>query len=158
MVELMIAASISSLVMGAVVALLYISGRCIVETYGQTRTRSSRMRAIDQVYFRLCDGQVGSIAVSQDGRRIDFRDPNKGVNRSSFFFNPANKVLYYDANTSDGIGAIPVAVGPLDITFERQSAGALTLLKVKSSSQMAYGDVDSQVGQTAVYLRNPMVP
>jgi prepilin-type N-terminal cleavage/methylation domain-containing protein len=158
LVELMIATAITSLVMVAVAALQYISGRFIVETYGQTRTRSSRMRAIDQIYYRLCDARSNSTITSQGGRRIDFTDPGLGGHASSFSFDTGTKSLYYDDDVSDGKPAIGVVNGPIDITFESQAAGALTVLRVKSASQMSRGDVDTQEGQTSVYLRNPMAP
>lgn len=57
MVELVIALSISGLLMIIVAGLQLISGRAIKDLYNQTRTRSSQMRAIDQIRYRLADAK-----------------------------------------------------------------------------------------------------
>jgi prepilin-type N-terminal cleavage/methylation domain-containing protein len=150
--ELMIAIAISSAVSFAVMSLQIFSGKAIKEIQGQTRTRASRMRAIDQIRFRLFNARIGSCEITQDGHRLEFNDPNKGATTSAFFF--AGETLFYDEDVADGAAALSLVRGPIDITFELESGGALVKLKVKTSSTMKYADVDIQDGETVVYLRN----
>ena len=151
---MMIAVSVSSLVMMGIYSLQLISGRSIKEIYGQTRTRSSRMRALDQIRYRLCEARIGTVNVSQGDHRIEFVDPNLGGNASAFFFVEPTNTLFYDIDINDGAPAVSVLRGPIDITFDLQSAGAMVQLRVKSQAHMAHGDVDVQDGETTVYLRN----
>lgn len=153
--EVLIGVSISTAVMMGVVSLQYISARTIKEIYGQTRTRSSRMRALDQVYYRLGNARIGSVEISQNEHRIEFKDPLLGGDTSAFYFVEMTETLFYDDDIDDSTPAIEAARGPIDVTFEIDQAGALISLKVKSQAYMAYGDVDIQEGETAVYLRNP---
>lgn len=153
--EVMISVAISSLVMTAVFSMQFISGRAIKEVYGQTRTRSSRMRAIDQIHYRLVNASLGSVVISQEDHRITFVDPNLGGATSAFFFSPDTDTLSYDDDIGDTVPARAVAVGPIDITFEEQVGGAIVYVRVKSASHMAYADVDKQDGEIAVHLRNP---
>ena len=160
LMEIMISMAISSMVMVAIAGLQYFSSRSIHELYGQTRTRSSRMQALDQIRFRLCEARVGSITchgLSQSGigyYRINFIDPNIGGKTSSFYFVRSARTLYYNRDIDDGIPAVPVVKGPIDITFELQSGGAIVLLRVRSAAEMSHGDIDRQDGETAIYVRN----
>src|SRR5436305_1954558 len=81
MLEMVIAMSISSLVMIAVAVVQCFSGRAIKEMYGQTRTRSSRLIAIDQIRYRLVNAKVGSCTYTNGDdtsgyTQIDYLDPN----------------------------------------------------------------------------------
>ena len=62
--------------------------------------------------------------------------------------------MYYDDAIDRGDNAAAVASGPIDITFELESGGAVVLINVESASHMAYGDIDLQDGQVRVFLRN----
>ena len=154
LVEVMIGASISMMVIGVVVGLMFISGRSIKEIYGQTRTRSARMMALDQIRYRLVNAQIGSVQISEEEHRITFRDPRFGGATSSFSFDPNTRTLFYDDVVGDTQSPMAVVTGPIDITFEVLQAGALINLKVKSASHMKYADIDEQDGETVVYLRN----
>ncbi len=171
LLELMIASVVSSMVMGAVAALMWTSGRAIKTVYGQTRTRSSRMRAIDQIRYTLANAEIGSVAEfdavyeppeegeTEQGElagyhRIDFIDPTNGGGGSTFFFNAGDETLFYDADTGDGTSAAAILTGPVDVLFEVEAA-ELVRIRVKTSSVNTYGgDVDTQDGETLVYLRN----
>lgn len=156
--EVMIAMAISTLVLIAVMTTQYISARGIKEVYGQTRTRSSRMRGLDQIRYRLADAQIGTINLSQasaDGfHRIEFDDPNLLGATSAFYFVSATNTLFYDDDINDADAAVEVVEGPIDISFDTQSGGAIILLKIKTAAAMVLGDVDTQDGETAIYLRN----
>lgn len=170
LVELMISVFISGLVMMAVASLMFISARTIKEMYGQTRTRSSRMRALDQIRYRLANAQIGSLTefqaeyIDTDGdgiddelvgfHRIEFVDPTHGGVTSAFIFTPSNYTLSYDVDVNDTVSAITIVEGPIDITFEAESAEVIAI-KVKTASTNTYGgDVDTQDGEMKVYLRN----
>lgn len=150
--ELMVAVAIASVVSFAVISLQIISGHTIKEVNGQTMTRSSRMRSIDQIRYKLYNARIGSCVVTENDHRLEFEDPNLGGVTSAFFFE--NETLFYDDDIDDATPARNLVNGPIDITFGLESAGALVRLKVKTSSEMAHADVDVQDGETLIYLRN----
>lgn len=155
LIEVSISIAITSLIMIALFTLQLVSARTIKEVYGQTRTRSSRLATIDQIHYRLADAAIGSASIQQGGRRIEFRDPNLVGATSAFFFVPASRTLFYDEDISDGTDPRAVVVGPVEITFEVQSGGAILFVKVESVSHVAQGEIDEQDGETAIFLRNP---
>lgn len=160
LVEVMISISISSMVIVAVMGLQYISGKTIKTTYAEARTRSSRMMALDQIRYRLCEARIGSTVLTQPNaegtgyHRIAFVNPNLGGVSSAYFFTTGSETLFYDANVADATAAEAVVTGPIDISFVQQNGGAIIQITVKSSGQIANGDVDLQDGETVVYLRN----
>lgn len=158
-IEMLVGISISSLVMIAVAYLQLFSGRMIKEIYGQTRTRSSRMIALDAIRYRLMNARIGSCVVSSSNHRIQFTDPTHGYwvgsVTSAFYFDPDQKKLYYDFDINDNSAAQMVAQGPIDVSFQVLNAGEVVQLSVRSSADMAYGKTDVQDGQTSIYLRNP---
>jgi hypothetical protein len=145
-----------------------ISVRTIKNLYGPTRARSSRMQALNQIRFRLADGQIGTCVVSDGNHRIRFHDPNLGAGvTSEFSFNPEEKTLYYDNNISSSPAARAAVKGPIDITFTLGSrwldppsytvylgTDSVVTLFVQTSSELAYSRVDLKEGETVVYLRN----
>ncbi|WP_319588762.1 prepilin-type N-terminal cleavage/methylation domain-containing protein [uncultured Desulfobulbus sp.] len=168
--EMVISVGISSLILIAVSSLQLISAKTISEVYGTTRTRSSRMAALDQIRYKLASAQIGSCVINDSNRTITFRDPNL-TGSSRYYFVTSQKTLYYDQLTTDGVAARAIVKGPIDLTFklmsvdntgtevevlpgENTSAVKIVQLLVKSSSNMTYGDVDIQDGITSVYLRN----
>jgi prepilin-type N-terminal cleavage/methylation domain-containing protein len=168
MVEVMVASAIALLVMVAVVELQVLTARAVKDFYGTARARSERMVALNQIRFRLSDARIGSCVVSDGGHRIQFVDPTIGNVRSEFNFVADEATLYYDMDTSDLGGQRAVAEGPIDVTFTLGSthldapdyaafAGTDSIVTVyaKTSSDVAYGDVDLRDGETVVYLRNP---
>lgn len=162
LVEVMIASVISSLIVGAVVSLQFVSGRAIKEIYSQTRTRSSRMRALDQIRYTLLNAQRGTTNFSlsdgnaSDGyRRIEFRDPFQpsGV-RSAFFFDASQNTLFYDDDVAGGDPPRDVSVGPIDVRFKLEEEASIILLRVKSQAHMKYADVEVEDGEMRIFLRN----
>ena len=173
--ELMIGTAISSLVMVAVMFILYISTLTVKELYGPTRSRSARMSALNQVRFRLCDAKIGSCVVSDPDpdsdpvayHRIQFDAPTLGSGIvSEFYFSPEDRTLYYDAdiNNSD---PQKVARGPINITFTLGSTDldvpdhliylgtdAVVTIFVQTAAELAYSNVDLRDGETVIYLRN----
>lgn len=154
LIEVLIASTISLLIVGSAVGVMYASGVGIKEMHGQTRMRSSRMIALDAVRYRLCEARIGSVSITNSNHRIEFEDPNLGGITSAFWFNSDTNTLWYDDDIGDGTAAIEAVQGPIDFTFEEQNAGATVVLEVLSEADMADGDVDTQDGVTAVYLRN----
>jgi prepilin-type N-terminal cleavage/methylation domain-containing protein len=152
--EVLIAIVVTSLVMVAVAGLFYSSARTLKEVDEQARMRTARMTAIDALKYRLMDARIGSCLVSESNRRIQFRDPNLGGVVSAFFFNADSNTLFYDDDIDDGVVAVEAARGPIDITFEVQNTGTIVVIKVTTVSDLAYANVDTQDGATAVYLRN----
>jgi prepilin-type N-terminal cleavage/methylation domain-containing protein len=157
-VEIMIAVAISSLVMIAVMSTQYISARAIKDIYAQTRTRSSRMRGLDQIRYRLADAEIGTVSLTQASsygyHKIEFQDPNLGGATSTFYFVGSTNTLFYDDDTADGDAAYDVVEGPIDISFDTSNGGTIILLKIKTEAAISLGDVDTQDGETSIYLRN----
>lgn len=152
--EVMISVAITSVVMASVASLQYVSARTVKEIYEQTNVRATRLRALDVLRYRLSNAQIGTAQVFSGNNRIEFIDPNLGGITSAFFYSGSDDTLYYDRDIDDGDAAVDVVEGPIDVTFELQEAGAVILLKVKTQSHLAGGDVDIQDGETAIYLRN----
>lgn len=157
MVEVIIMMLISLMISVIVVGLMYESALAIKDMYAETRTRSTRMIALDQIRYRLASAKIDTIAISNASHTIQFANPNLGAGIvSSFTFVPATRRLFYDNNINDNDAAIEVAQGPIDLTFELDddSNGGLVRLNVRSAADVAFGDVDQQDGETAIYLRN----
>lgn len=169
-VELLIAAAISSFVLVSVLSIQYITARTLKELYGPTRSRSARMSALNQIRFRLCDAKVGSVVITDDNHRIRFTDPNltqSGVIiQSEFYFNTADKTLYYDMDI-DNSNPIKLVKGPINISFRKGSleldppdykiykgVDAVVTVFVQTSDELAYSKVDLRDGESAIYLRN----
>lgn len=153
--ELMIAVGVSSLVMVTIAGLMYMAARESKDVLGQTRMRSARTQAIDEIRYRLANARIGSVTISNGNHDMTFLDPNRSPTvMSKFSFNPADKTLYYDDLDGEGAAAHSVAKGPIDIQFELQDSGAVVQITVKSDSTLPYRQIDEQEGQEAVYLRN----
>ncbi|MBN1903089.1 prepilin-type N-terminal cleavage/methylation domain-containing protein [Candidatus Sumerlaeota bacterium] len=170
LIELLIAAAISSFVMASVLSIQYITARTLKELYGPTRSRSARMSALNQIRLRLCDAKAGSVVISDDNHRIRFIDPNhtrSGVEiQSEFYFDPSDKTLYYDVDVENS-NPVKLVKGPINITFRKGSReldppdyryyrgeDIVVTIFVQTSDELAYSKVDLRDGETAVYLRN----
>lgn len=162
MMEVLISSVISGMVSAMVVWLMFQAALTSKDMYAETRTRSTRMSALDQIRYRLVEAQIGhpNNQITDGGRRIEFVDPNLDVT-SAFFFNPDPAVfpnlpvntLFYDEDV-DNSDPRAVVEGPIDLTFEFESAGAIVKLNVRTQAPIGFGDVDTQDGETVVYLRN----
>ncbi len=160
LMEVMISSVISGMVSAVVVWLMFQAALTSKDMYGETRTRSTRMGALDQIRYRLVEAQIGTVDITDADRRIEFVDPNLGTT-SAFFFNPDPSIfqdlpvntLFYDEDV-DNSDPIAVIDGPIDLTFETESAGAIVKLNVRTQAPIGFGDVDTQDGETVVYLRN----
>lgn len=153
LIELLVAISISVLVTSAAVTVMWISARDISDIYAQTRTRAARMRSLDQIRYPLMNALIGSVTTSNGGHTITFNDPNKGAFNSQFAFDTNTRVLTYDPDLSSSGDERTILRGPVDISFTVEDA-RIVRLYVKSATEMAYGDVDNEEGETIVYLRN----
>ena len=166
--EMAVGIAVSALVMSGMLALQYISARTIKELYGPTRSRSTRMNALNQIRFRLADAKIGSCRVSDSRHRIQFEDPNNGAGvTSEFYFEPSDRTLYFDDDINTNPGFEAIATGPIDISFNLGSkdldpsgaayfgTDAIVTLYVQTSAELAYSNVDLRDGETVVYLRNP---
>lgn len=154
LVELMVSAAISGLVVTAVATLQFVTGRTIKEVYEQSRTRSAKTRALEQLHYKLSDGAIGSMDFFQNRQRLVFLDPNLGGVQSGFFFSDRLHSLYYDENIGDSTSPIRMATGPINVFFDPGPTGAFVSLRVVSHDGDAAGDVDKDDGNSGVYLRN----
>lgn len=156
-VEVMIAMSVMGLSSLALTGVMRTSALTIKDIYAITRGRSIRMIAIDQVRYRLAEASRGSVTILDAGNTIRFVDPNL-VTTSEFSFDAAAETLSYDDDINDGTEPIIVSTGPIELTFEAVNLGneeeAAVLLSVRSGEDIAFGDIDSQDGDTRIYLRN----
>jgi len=153
LVETMISSVIFALVTAVVVWLMFQTALTSKDMFAETHTRATRMRALDEIRYQLMEAQIGSVAISQNNRRIEYVDPNLATT-SVYFFNPQSGTLFYDADIGDGTPATGVASGPIDLTFESIEEGAIVRLNVRTSAEVGFGDVDTQEGETLIYLRN----
>lgn len=170
LMELMIAAVISSLVFASVVFIQYITARTLNDLYAPTRARSARMIALNQIRFRLCDAKIGSVEVLDGNHRIRFEDPNlisEGIQpRSEFFFDATKRTLYYNADVNHSEPE-RIARGPINIIFRKGSreldppdyniykgTDSVVTVLVQTSQELSYSKVDLREGETVIYLRN----
>ncbi len=160
LVEAMISMLITGLMGVAIVGVMRETGRTQKVMFAETRTRATRMAALQALRFRLVEAKIGTVEVSHEGHRIEFQDPNIEGATSTFFFNPDTRKLFYDDRIHDLKPASLVLSGPIDLTFGTLESGELGLpasrirLRVRSSAETAIGDVDTQEGVTEVYMRN----
>ncbi len=157
LVETMIAVSIATLIVSAIAALQFISARSINDLYRQARMRSVRMITIDQIRYRLMDARIGSLALVNGGRQLQFTDPNLAGAPSAFSFNPTTHVLSYDDNINALPGFQEVSKGIEELTFQLEGpAMSPTRVRIhlKTLTNLAQGRSDAQEGETLVYLRN----
>lgn len=153
LLELIVAITISSMVMIALASLQHITTLQTKNVFGQVWARQTRMMALDQVRYRLMNARVGSVTITDSGHMITFQDLNLSKTLYSWFqFNPANRTLSYNELAGDGIPAKAIITGPVDITFTKENP-ALVKIWVKTVANYAYGQVDSQDGVIKVQLR-----
>jgi type II secretory pathway pseudopilin PulG len=175
--EMVISVGILGFVGASTSYLMLTSALTAKELYGTTDSRSQRMIALNQIRYRLCDGQIGSVnkkngdgttfdGNTYGGRLITYIDPTlAGSPVCTFRFLPSTKELQFRVGT----GAFEtVAKGPIDVTFfpgalptptsaVRIGNDALVTIFVQTSSDLRYGQVDVRDGETVIYLRNPAV-
>lgn len=154
LVEMMIGLVIASGLGLVVAGLQYTSARSIKQLYNQTRSRSHRMQAVDQIRYRLYSGRIGSCALSEMNHRLEFNDPNLGTTTSAFYFDTEEGFLYYDEDISDANVGRRIAWGLSDVTFDLDATGGIVLLSIESTAIIRYDDEEVRTEYTQVYLRN----
>jgi hypothetical protein len=155
--EVSIMSMLALLISSVTVGLMYETGLAVKNVYAETRTRATRMIALDQIRYELGGAVVDSIEITNSSHRIEFGNRKNGwTTVSRFDFIPSTRKLLYDDDISDDEGSVVVAHGPIDLTFELddESSGGLVRVNVKSAAEVAFGDVDAQDGETAIFLRN----
>lgn len=169
LIEVLVASTITLMVMGQVLGLFWISTVTIKDLYGPIRSRTSRSIAINEIRFRLSDARIGSAVVLDNNHKIRFVDPNLTTGgadvTSEMYFVPAERTLYYRENINSG-NPVKIAKGPIDITFTlgttdidpshvlRLGEDSTVTIFVRTSSDLSYSRVDTRDGETVVYLRN----
>lgn len=161
LVETLIGVGVASMVMLGVVGTFIATARTIQKTYGPAQSRSDRMAALNEIRFRLADARSGSFVISPDGHRIDFQDPNLGPNiTSALWFRTEVKSLYYDDNINQDPGFTKLVTGLFDVNFAAgspdytEATSTTVTVAVRTSSELAYSNVDVRDGITVVYLQN----
>lgn len=169
-IELMIAVSVFTLVMGGVAALQYISARGIKEIYEPTASRAAREIALAALHLELANAKQGSAAVSNSNHTITFINPNRCTATtvtSQFVFNPTQKTLTFSPDKTTTANSRIICRGPVDISFTLGSRlsdplqttyfnpTALITLYVRTQANLAYSNVDNRDGECVVYMRNP---
>jgi hypothetical protein len=149
----MIAGSVSLVVLTSLVGLHYLSALTIRETLSETRARALRLKVFDQTRLRLMNAGVGSAVAFNEGRGIEFMDPNLGGATSMFSFDA--KELYYDDDRADSIEPKRLVSGIEDVEFELQKGGSIVSVAVTTRIALAHGRVRIQEDKMSVYLRNP---
>lgn len=155
--EVSVMSAISLLISLVTTGLMYESSVAIKNVYAETRTRATRMIALDKVRHELAGAVVDSVEITNANHTIEFGNRKNGWNTvSRFDFVPSVQKLFYDDDISDNKGSVVVAHGPIDLTFELDdnSSGGLVRVNVKSAADVSFGDVDEQHGETAIFLRN----
>ncbi len=172
--EMVISVGILGFVGASTSYLMLTSALTAKELYGTTDSRSERMVALNQIRYRLCDGQIGTVNKSLATFGIDpaawgwrlmtFTDPTlPGSPTSIFFFRADTRELLYKENWFGPGDFVSLAKGPIEVTFRPGTeagigADALVTIFVKTSSDLRYGQVDIRDGETVIYLRNPAAP
>lgn len=161
LMETLVSMALMMVTMSAVGAMMLLSARSTRELYAHTRGRSSRMLALDQIRYRLTDARIGTVEFL-DGDEIDgyrtilFLNPNTGTGLSRFHYDAEMKTLFFDDDFSDG-GYDQFSVGDLlaDVRFRSAAPDAAVIgVIIRTITPVGPGQVDSQEGDTLIYLRN----
>lgn len=176
LLELIVAISISTVIMISVVTFMLISAKYIKEIYGPSRARLVRTNILNQIHFLVCDARVGSTSVSDNGNRLRFIDPNNAQNgvdvTSEFFFDanadPAERHFYFQRDITEDATRRIIARAPIPVNISFQLGSrevdpnkqlylgkdTLVTVMVKTVAEYSYADVDTRDGETVFYLRN----
>jgi len=152
--ETVVAMLIASIISLAVSGLIYATGISFKQLYSDTRARSTRMIALDQVRFRLSSARIGSVRIKDEGRRIDFSDPNLRGARSMFLFDGESGRLMYDDDIKDSEKPVMVAEGPITLSFKLAEGGTMIVMSMATFSDMKLKHDRTENGSTSIYLRN----
>ena len=152
LMEVMVASSVSFVILSSLVGLQYMTAFTGKNYLNQTRARTIRRNTLDQIRFRLFNAKIGTCAVSSEGHRLDYSDPNLAGVASAFDFDRGS--LIYDADTGDGAGPVVLVKGARDVRFDLLNAGSIVRVSVSSAANVGKGGVDEEIGETMVYLRN----
>ncbi len=155
--EVSIMSVLALMISSVTVGLMYETGLAIKNIHAETRTRSTRMIALDQVRYQLGGAVVDTVQVLNASHTITFANRKKGWNAvARFDFVPSTQTLLFDDDISDNVASRVVARGPIDLTFELDSqlGAGVVRINVRSAADVSFGDVDTQDGETAIFLRN----
>jgi hypothetical protein len=178
MIEAVIAFSLSLLISASIMYLYYTSARIIKDIYGPTRSRTARMIAFDVIRYQLSDAKQDTCVVEDSGHLIKFKNPNIAAAASAFQYVakdkagdyglPDDRALYFFPDYSKKNEFREVVQGPINISFTLGSklfdkahgytmfvkTGSFITLNIRTSSDLAYSNVDIRDGETGVFLRN----
>lgn len=153
MPEVMIAVSISAVVFIALVYMQIASARSTRTHYSQARSQTQRQQALDQLRYTVMMARIGSATVLDNGRTLQFVNPNLGAGTiSSFFFQ--NNSLFYDEDISDADPAIEKTTDLDDVWFEVVPPGATVVIHVENSSNLEAFNTIVENNQIGLFLRN----
>lgn len=153
MAEVMIAMVISSGVAITVSGLQLMSAKSTFELFANTRTRSSRAQAVDQIRYRLYRGTIATCDVTEAGNRIEFEDAVLDTT-SAFYFSPDEQKLYYDPDVEDATDGAMIARELDDVIFALDATEAIIHVNISSLVRTGVGEEDFKEFETQIYLRN----
>lgn len=153
LIETSIVMGTMTLVSAAVMALMVTSGKTLKRVMTFTSSQQDALMAVDQVRYKACMAQFGSISIMQQGHEIQFIDPNNGpAVTSSFKFQ--NDHLYYDDDIVSGDGFRKMA-GPLtDLRFYVAGVGDVVGIVAKAEGLDRNNESRPIECEMRVYVRN----
>jgi len=149
----MVAMSVLTMVFLAMAFLQSATAKQARSLYGDARTLHRAELVLQRIRFMLYMGQVGSAVVKDDGRTLEFVNPNLGGLTSAFKF-LSGKVYYYADKTAaastpgQGIGLIH------DLEFEILGAGNAVRVTVTTLQKYSWKLDRPFTLDTEVTLRN----
>ena len=154
MIEVIIAAGILGMVLMGVAFIEATSAKQTLALYGDSRTLHRAHLVLDRVRYKLMTAQVGSVVSVNDGRTIEFRDPNLALGKISMFVFREGKVFYYEDKTlaastpGQGIGSVH------DLQFTVLGAGNAVRVSARTLQTYSWRLAKPYTLDTEITLRN----
>lgn len=153
LVEVMIASSIMVFVFLALTFLQIASARSTKTNYSQARSQTERQQAIDQMRYTIMMARIGSATVLDNGRTIQYNNPNLGPGITSSFFYE-NETLFYDEDIADADAAVIKTENLDDVWFEVIPPGATVVIHVSNTNDLKAFESIIENNQIGLFLRN----
>lgn len=151
LMEIIISMSICSLIFANIAMVIVFTGKNLKKMNNESEALKDVSFILESLRYTLSMADYTSVAISNDGHRIEYEDPNLGGIDSAFEFKGGH--LWYDRDTSDG-NEEKRGGRLINMTFEPGSA--MNMIHVVIVSHGRSGEIVGQPIQSSadIYLRN----
>jgi len=152
MAEMLIAAGVSSVIFVLIAYIMVAGSKNISDLTSESEADKDALLAIDQVRYALLMGRFGSTEIKDDGKTLEFSDPNMQNTRSAFTFKDG--ALWYDPDTSSGEDFEKRVDRLVDVTFSSRNFGAIIRVDVTARGRKGSARQKLSRSTTEILLRN----